>query len=67
METLRAYIIYHKFILYIIISSFPAIYIACNKEFLGTFPLKMSGLHSFLSVNEHFHDHTKNKHRISAS
>jgi len=31
---------YDEFILYVIISSLPAIYIASNKEFLGNFPLK---------------------------
>jgi hypothetical protein len=59
MKTLQAYIIYEEFILYVIISSLPAVYIASNKEFLGTFPLKISGPLSFLRVNDHFHDHTK--------
>jgi hypothetical protein len=59
MKTLQAFLIYEEFILYVIISGIPAIYTASNKEFLGTFPLKMSGPHSLLRVNDHFHDHMK--------
>jgi hypothetical protein len=43
MKTLQAYIIYDEFILYVINSILPAIYIASNKEFLGSFPSKISG------------------------
>jgi len=43
MKTPQAYIIYDEFILYVINFSLPAIYIASNKEFRGSFPLKMSG------------------------